>query len=120
MNSTEKYEMVTEKQIKTIRPGVDRILIEPEMLKSKANLIIPSDIKARHQATMGKILAIGELSGQFPFPFNIGDRVMFSRYCGQEIVHSDGEDEVSNRILHVSEVLAAIDVIDKPDGVAHA
>lgn len=98
--------------LKEISPTYDKVVIKPFMASSKT-ILIPSSVKDRHQATEGVIMAVGPASGA-PFLFNVGDQVIFSRYCGLDLVLMEGEDEVRYRVLDYGDVAARIkgDVVE--------
>lgn len=92
-----------------IRPLGDRILVEPIASESKtaSGIIIPDTAKEKPQE--GKVVAVG--SGKIvndkkvPLEVKVGDKVMFSKYGGDEI-KVEGKEL---KILQESDILAIIE-----------
>lgn len=92
-----------------IRPLGDRILVEPIATESKtaSGIIIPDTAKEKPQE--GKVVAVG--SGKIvgdqkvPLEVKVGDKVMFSKYGGDEI-KVEGKEL---KILQESDILAIIE-----------
>lgn len=92
-----------------VRPLGDRVLVEPIVAESKtaSGIIIPDTAKEKPQE--GKVVAVG--SGKMvndklvPLEVKIGDKVMFSKYGGDEI-KVDGKEL---KILTESDILAIIE-----------
>ncbi len=79
-----------------IRPLQDRILVKRLELeeKTKGGIIIPDT--AKEKPAEGKVMAVGtgkvkEDGTVIPLELKVGDRVLFSKYGGNEI-KVDGED----------------------------
>lgn len=92
-----------------IRPLYDRILVKrvESPTKSRGGLFLPES--ASEKPSEGEILATGQgrLSddGEVrPLAVKVGDRVLFSRYAGNEI-KIDGEERL---VLREDEVLGII------------
>ena len=89
-----------------LRPLGDRIVIKPtpreEMTKS--GIVLPDTAKEKPQE--GEVLAVGpgrfEDGTRVPLDVSLGDRVIYSKYGGTEVV-VDGEDLL---ILSARDVLA--------------
>lgn len=92
-----------------IRPLGDRVLVEPIAAESKtvSGIIIPDTAKEKPQE--GKIVAIGtgKIVGdkKVPLEVKVGDKVMFSKYGGDEI-KVEGKEL---KILQESDILAIIE-----------
>ena len=93
-----------------IKPLNDKILVQriEEELKSKGGIIIPDT--AKEKATEAKVVAVGtgkllKDGSKRPLAVKEGDRVLFTRYGGQEI-KVDGETQL---ILTEDEVLCIIE-----------
>ena len=92
-----------------VRPLGDRILVEPLEAEQKtaSGIIIPDTAKEKPQ--QGKVVAIG--SGKMvgdkkvPLEVKVGDKVMFSKYGGDEI-KVEGKEL---KILQESDILAVIE-----------
>ena len=90
-------------------PLGDRILVEPLEAEQKtaSGIIIPDTAKEKPQ--QGKVVAIG--SGKMvgdkkvPLEVKVGDKVMFSKYGGDEI-KVEGKEL---KILQESDILAVIE-----------
>lgn len=92
-----------------IKPLGDRVLVrqlEGEE-KSKAGIILPDSAKEKPQE--GEVLAVGEgkyIEGKLiPLAVKKGDKVLFSKYGGDEI-KVDGEEL---KILQESDILAILE-----------
>ncbi|EKD57017.1 MAG: hypothetical protein ACD_58C00025G0004 [uncultured bacterium] len=92
-----------------IRPLGDRVLVEPIAAESKtaSGIIIPDTAKEKPQE--GKIVAVGtgKMVGDklVPLEVKVGDKVMFSKYGGDEI-KVEGKEL---KILQESDILAIIE-----------
>ena len=90
-----------------IRPLGDKILVEvlEAEEKTKGGIILPDT--AKEEKTEGKVIAVGSgkvlESGKVqPIEVKKGDRVLYNKYAGDEIL-IDGK---KHRVLKESEVLA--------------
>jgi chaperonin GroES len=93
----------------TVRPLNDRILVKRVEAKEakKGNIIIPDTVKEKPQE--GKVVAVGkgkvlEDGTRVALEVSKGDRVLFSKYAGNEIKI----DEQEYLILREDDVLAII------------
>ncbi|MEZ4317972.1 MAG: co-chaperone GroES [Myxococcota bacterium] len=93
-----------------IRPLYDRILVKrvENPVKSRGGLFLPES--ASEKPSEGEILAIGqgrlaEDGSVKPLAVKVGDRVLFSRYAGNEI-KVDGEERL---VLREDEVLGIVE-----------
>jgi chaperonin GroES len=93
----------------TVRPLHDRILVKRVEAKEakKGNIIIPDTAKEKPQE--GKVVAVGkgkvlEDGTRVALEVSKGDRVLFSKYAGNEIKI----DEQEYLILREDDVLAII------------
>ena len=99
---------MAEKKTK-IRPLHDRVIVKRllEEEKTKGGIIIPDSAKEKPQEA--KVVAIG--SGKrddgkiIPLDVKIGDRILFSKYSGNEI-KIEGEDHL---ILKEDEILGVLE-----------
>ncbi len=99
---------MSEKKAK-IRPLHDRVLIKRlnEEEKTKGGIIIPDSAKEKPQE--GKVIAVGK--GRFedgkivPLEVKAGDRILFSKYSGNE-VKIEGEEHL---ILKEDEILGVLE-----------
>lgn len=92
-----------------LKPLGDRVLVRPleNLEKSKSGIVLPDTAKEKPQE--GEVLAIG--SGKYvegklvPLDLKKGDKVLFSKYGGDEI-KVEGEEL---KILPESDILAIIE-----------
>jgi chaperonin GroES len=92
-----------------IRPLHDRVLIKrlSEEAKTKGGIIIPDSAKEKPQE--GEVVAVGK--GRFedgkviPLDVKTGDRILFSKYSGNE-VKIEGEEHL---ILKEDEILGILE-----------
>ncbi len=97
-----------------IKPLADRVLvkrIEEEEVK-KGGIIIPDTAKEKPQK--GEILAVGpgrvdENGKRIPMEVKVGDRVLFSKYAGNEVKMGDEE----YLIMREDDILAVIEEEEK-------
>ncbi|HEX5037586.1 MAG TPA: co-chaperone GroES [bacterium] len=92
-----------------IRPLHDRVLIKRlvEEEKTKGGIIIPDSAKEKPQE--GKVVAVGkgrlEDGKVIPLDVKAGDRILFSKYSGNE-VKIEGEEHL---ILKEEEILGVLE-----------
>jgi len=93
-----------------IRPLQDRIIVKrlEEEQKTKGGIILPDT--AKEEKTEGKVIAVGtgkmlESGKVQPIEVKKGDRVLFGKYSGDDIVI----DGTKHKILKESEILAVYD-----------
>lgn len=92
-----------------IRPLHDRVLIKrlSEEEKTKGGIIIPDSAKEKPQE--GKVVAVGkgrlDDGKVIPLDVKTGDRVLFSKYSGNE-VKIEGEEHL---ILKEEEILGVLE-----------
>lgn len=92
-----------------IKPLGDRVLVEPLISESKTpgGIIIPDTAKEKPQE--GKVVAVGsgKMVGEkrIPLEVKIGNKVLFSKYGGDEI-KVEGKEL---KILQESDILAIIE-----------
>ncbi len=102
---------MAEKQDKKlkIRPLHDRVLIKRlnEEEKSRGGIIIPDTAKEKPHE--GKVVAVGkgrlEEGKVIPLDVRVGDRILFSKYSGNE-VKIEGEEHL---ILKEDEILGVLE-----------
>ena len=92
-----------------LKPLGDRVIIKQDEAESKTSsgLFIAGDSKEKPQT--GKVLAVGpgkmDKDGKnLPMPVKKGDRVVYSKYGGNEIL--DGDEEVL--IVRADDIYAII------------
>ncbi|HOW59180.1 MAG TPA: co-chaperone GroES [Candidatus Omnitrophota bacterium] len=90
-----------------VRPLADRVLVEilEAEEKTKGGIILPDT--AKEEKTEGKVIAVGagktlESGKVQPLELKKGDRVLFGKYAGDDIVI----DGIKHKILKESEILA--------------
>jgi chaperonin GroES len=99
---------MADKKLK-IRPLHDRVLIKrlQEEEKTKGGIIIPDSAKEKPQE--GKVVAVGrgrlEDGKVIPLDVKAGDRILFSKYSGNE-VKIEGEEHL---ILKEDEILGVLE-----------
>jgi len=93
-----------------IRPLHDRILVKrvEEQEVRKGGIIIPDTAKEKPQE--GKVIAVGngkvgEDGNRIPLDVKAGDKVLFTKYSGNE-VKIDGEEHL---IMREEDILAVLD-----------
>ena len=92
----------------TLDPLYDKVIVLPDEQAetTKAGLLIP--ISARIQRTAGTVVAVGPgmvSNGQIiPLSVKIGDKVMYNKFIGTEIIL----DEKEHLIMREIEILAII------------
>jgi chaperonin GroES len=91
----------------TIKPLSDRVLIEvlEAEEKTKGGIILPDT--AKEEKTEGKVVSVGpgkvlDSGKRQPLDLKAGDRVIFGKYSGDEIL-IDGK---KHKVLSQNEVLA--------------
>ena len=92
-----------------LKPLGDRVLVKPleEEELSKGGIVLPDTAKEKPQK--GEVLAVGEgkyIEGKLvPLPVKKGDKILFSKYGGDEI-KIEGEEL---KILSEADILAIIE-----------
>ncbi|HBF12513.1 MAG TPA: co-chaperone GroES [Deltaproteobacteria bacterium] len=93
-----------------VRPLHDRLIVKRlnEEEKTKGGIIIPDSAKEKPQE--GEVLAVGngkvlEDGKKVPLDIKVGDRILFSKYSGNEI-KVDGEEYL---ILREDDVQAIVE-----------
>src|SRR5437879_13647411 len=78
-----------------ITPLHDRVLVRrlEEKETAKGGIIIPDTAKEKHHE--GEVIAIGagkiEKGHRIPLDVKVGDRILFGKYTGNDIKHTDQE-----------------------------
>ncbi len=93
-----------------IKPLYDRVVVKPaeeKEEKTPSGIIIPDT--AKEKPSEGEVIAVGEgrllENGQIvPLKVKVGDKVVYSKYAGNEFV-VDGEEVI---ILREDDILAII------------
>jgi chaperonin GroES len=93
-----------------IRPLGDRIVVKPleAEAKSKGGILLPDTAKEKPQEA--KVVAVGKgkvlENGTVQTPeVKVGDKVLFGKYSGNEIITKEGEELL---ILREDDILAII------------
>ena len=93
-----------------IRPLGDRIVVKPleAEAKSKGGILLPDTAKEKPQEA--KVVAVGKgkvlENGTVQTPeVKVGDKVLFGKYSGNEIITKEGEELL---ILREDDILAVI------------
>ena len=90
------------------RPLHDRVVIQrvDEEAKTKGGIIIPDTAKEKPQE--GEVIAVGagklEKGKRIPLDVQVGDRILFGKYTGNEILVDDQE----YLILREEDILAKL------------
>jgi len=87
-----------------IKPLYDRVIIESVLVENKTTtgIIIPDSAKVRPQE--GIIVAIGPGKKNQNMLVKVGDKVLYSKYSGTEIIYNNKE----YLIMKESDILAII------------
>ena len=99
-----------------IRPLHDRILvkrIEEDQEKTASGLFIPDSAKEKPQ--QGEVIAVGngkktDEGKRIPLDVQVGDRVLFGKYSGNDVPKAFGDEYL---IIREDEVQAVIDGAEK-------
>ena len=93
-----------------IQPLEDRIVVKPAKAeeKTKGGIILPEVAKEKPQE--GKVLAVGQgktlSNGTLkPMKVKVGDKVLYGKYTGTEIMTRDGEEVL---IMNEEDVFAIL------------
>ena len=89
----------------TIKPLGDRVLIkrfEAEE-KTKSGIVLPGN--AKEQPQMAEVLAVGPGTAEVKMEVKVGDKVIFSKYAGNDI-KMDGEDVI---LMSQKDILAIVE-----------
>ena len=89
----------------TIKPLGDRVLIkrfEAEE-KTKSGIVLPGN--AKEQPQMAEVLAVGPGTAEVKMEVKEGDKVIFSKYAGNDI-KMDGEDVI---LMSQKDILAIVE-----------
>jgi len=75
----------------SFKPNEDRVLVEPAVAEEKtaSGIIIPDTAKEKPQE--GKIIAVGEGTSEKPVTVKVGDKILYGKYSGTEIVLNGAE-----------------------------
>ncbi|NOR27238.1 MAG: co-chaperone GroES [Lutibacter sp.] len=87
-----------------IKPLADRVLVKPIEAETTtaSGLIIPDSAKEKQQE--GTVVAIGNGTKDEPMTVEIGNKVLFGKYAGTELVF-EGEEYL---IMREADILAII------------
>ncbi len=88
-----------------IRPLGDRILVKPleQEETTKSGIVLPGTADKEKKAE-GEVIAVGEGEDILKLKLAIGDKVLYGKYAGDEVVI----EKVEYRILKDDEVLAVM------------
>jgi chaperonin GroES len=86
-----------------IQPLDERVLVEPLDVEEKVGPIIIPDT-AKEKPIMGKVIAVGT-DEEIQKLLNVGDRVIFGKYAGEEI-KIEGKKHL---IIQRSDILAKVE-----------
>ena len=100
-----------EGSVKSLQPSSGRVIVKPDLAESKF-IIIPTTAKERQMATTGVLVAIGEPVDSLPF--QLGDRVVFSRYAGIGITIKEGEKETMFLVMTHQDIVCKIEEHNPP------
>jgi len=87
-----------------VKPLADRVLVEPAAAEEKTagGIIIPDTAKEKPQK--GTIVAVGNGKKDEPMTVKVGDKVLYGKYAGTEIV-IEGNDYL---IMKESDIYAIV------------
>lgn len=93
-----------------IRPLGDRVVVKglPSEEKTKSGIVLPDSAKEKPQE--GEVVAVGtgrllETGQRVPIDLKVGDRILFSKYAGNEIKI----DDIEYLIMRESDILGVIE-----------
>ncbi len=88
----------------SIKPLADRVIVEPAAAEEKTagGIIIPDTAKEKPQK--GVVVAVGTGKKDEPITVKVGDKVLYGKYAGTEIV-IDGKDLL---IMRESDIFAIV------------
>lgn len=93
-----------------IRPLGDRVVVKatPTEEKTKSGIVLPDTAKEKPQE--GEVIAVGtgrllENGQRVPIDLKVGDRILFSKYAGNEVKI----DDVEYLIMRESDILGVIE-----------
>ncbi|MDD2443037.1 MAG: co-chaperone GroES [Desulfotomaculaceae bacterium] len=93
-----------------IRPLGDRVVVKPLPTeeKTKGGIVLPDTVKEKPQE--GEVIAIGsgkllETGQRVPIDLKPGDKILFSKYAGNEVKI----DDVEYLIMREADVLGVIE-----------
>ncbi len=89
-----------------LKPLGNRVVVEPftEEQTTASGIILPQTIDKEKKAE-GKIVAIGDGDKIKALKLNVGDKVLFGKYAGEEVT----VDKVDYKILSDEDVLAVLE-----------
>ncbi len=97
----------------TIKPIGNRLVVELVKQKTTSTSGIILSAEEKNEQAVGRIIAIGNGLGSDEnitnLGLNIGDKVLFGKYAGEEIQDSTDENKIY-KILKATDVLATIQV----------
>ncbi|WP_456378170.1 co-chaperone GroES [Lutibacter sp.] len=87
-----------------IKPLADRVLVKPIEAETTtaSGLIIPDSAKEKQQE--GTVIAVGNGTKDEPLTVKVGDKVLFGKYAGTELVL----ESVEYLIMREADILAII------------
>ena len=87
-----------------IKPLADRVLIEPKEAETKtaSGIYIPDTAKEKPQ--QGEVLAVGSGKKDEPMEVKVGDKVLYGKYAGTEVI----VDDKKYLIVKQSDILAIL------------
>ncbi len=89
-----------------LKPLGNRVVVQPITAAetTKTGIILPDTVDKEKKAE-GKIIAIGSGEKILKLGLNVGDKVLFGKYAGEEVK----VEEVDYKILSDEDVLAVIE-----------
>jgi chaperonin GroES len=94
-----------------IRPLHDRVIVrrEEEEAKTAGGILLPGS--AQEKPNQGEVVAVGigrilDNGDLRPVDVNVGDKVVFGKYAGQDTIDVDGEELI---ILSESDIKAVVE-----------
>ncbi|MFC1514448.1 co-chaperone GroES [Candidatus Omnitrophota bacterium] len=92
-----------------LQPLADRVLVKPLEAQetSKGGIVIPDTAKEKPQE--GKVVAVGKGKRDgdkiIPLEVKVGDKVLYGKYSGTELMGKDGDDYL---MLREDDILALV------------
>ncbi len=93
-----------------IKPLGNRVLVKPNMEEevTVSGIVLP-DTMDKEKKAEGSIVALGNGEELAKLNLNIGDKVLFEKWGGEEVKVGKGKEEVDYKILPHDKILAVVE-----------